>query len=128
MALAGAIYARLFGRAANEARGGWLFGMTFGFALWAAGAVMVRPLASGGEMPAGVAAAGLFLSLVVWGAALGTVHPFIDRPLHERLESARSAKKWDPARPVRCGELAIDAHYQPTGASSRSDRIIKPSC
>ena len=33
MAVAGAIYARLFGRAANDARGGWLFGMVFGFAL-----------------------------------------------------------------------------------------------
>src|SRR4051812_16394362 len=38
MALAGAIYGRLFGRAANDMRGGWLFGMAFGFALWAAGA------------------------------------------------------------------------------------------
>src|SRR3954471_664516 len=35
MALAGAVYARLLGRAANDVRGGWLFGMAFGFALWA---------------------------------------------------------------------------------------------
>ena len=49
MAAAGAVYARLFGRAANAVRGGWLFGMTFGFALWAAGAVMVIPLVSGGQ-------------------------------------------------------------------------------
>lgn len=86
MAAAGAVYGRLFGRAANMVRGGWLFGMTFGFALWAAGAVMVLPLVSGGKTPAGVAAIGVFLSLVAWGAALGLGHPFVQRPLQERLE------------------------------------------
>jgi hypothetical protein len=94
MAAAGAVYGRLFGRAANDARGGWLFGMSFGFALWAAGAVMVIPLISGGLAPAGKAAVGVFLSLVAWGAALGTVHPFIHHPLHERLETA--AKRMGP--------------------------------
>lgn len=88
MAFAGAVYGRLFGRAANERRGGWLFGMAFGFALWAAGAVMILPIVSGGNAPAGKAAIGLFLSLVTWGAALGLVHPFVHRPLHERLETA----------------------------------------
>ena len=43
MACAGAGYSRLFGRAANYIRGGWLFGLAFGFALWAAGAVMILP-------------------------------------------------------------------------------------
>ena len=88
MAAAGAVYGRLFGRAANDRRGGWLFGMAFGFALWAAGAVLVIPLASGGLAPAGRAAVGMFLSLVAWGAALGIAFPFFHRPLHERLETA----------------------------------------
>lgn len=88
MAVAGAVYGRLFGRAANERRGGWLFGMAFGFALWAAGAVMVILLASGGLAPAGKAAVGVFLSLVAWGAALGLAYPFVHHPLHERLETA----------------------------------------
>src|SRR5688572_31210852 len=35
MAAAGAAYGRIFGRAANGERAGWLFGMAFGFALWA---------------------------------------------------------------------------------------------
>src|SRR5258708_33917520 len=48
MALAGAAYGRLFGRAANDKRAGWLLGMAFGFVLWAAGGGMVLPLASGG--------------------------------------------------------------------------------
>jgi hypothetical protein len=96
MAAAGAVYARLFGRAANDVRGGWLFGMAFGFALWAAGAVMVLPLASGGLAPAGHAAIGLFLSLAVWGAAVGAVHPFVHRPLHESLESGSKHKEVGP--------------------------------
>jgi hypothetical protein len=94
MALAGAVYGRLFARAANDLSGGWLFGMAFGFAIWAAGAVMVLPLMSGGKTPAGEAAVGVFLSLVLWGAALGLVHPFVHRPLHERLETA--AKRMGP--------------------------------
>jgi hypothetical protein len=93
MAIAGAAYARFFGRAANAVRGGWLFGMSFGFALWAAGAVLVLPLLSGGRAPAGVAAAGVALSLIVWGLATGILVPFVHRPLHESLE--RASKRAD---------------------------------
>ena len=86
MAVAGAVYARLFGRAANNRSGGWLFGAAFGFAVWATGAVLVLPLVSGGRAPAGEAALGVFVSLVLWGAALGILVPFIHRPLHASLE------------------------------------------
>jgi hypothetical protein len=88
MAVAGASYARFFGRAANAVRGGWLFGMSFGFGLWAAGAVLVLPLLSGGRAPAGGAAVGVALSLIVWGVATGILVPFVHRPLHESLETA----------------------------------------
>jgi hypothetical protein len=71
--------------------------MAFGFALWAGGAVMVLPLASGGKVPAGEAAIGVFLSLVAWGAALGAVHPRVHRPLHERLESAAKRAEVGPS-------------------------------
>jgi hypothetical protein len=87
MAAAGAAYSRLLGRAANDRRGGWLFGMAFGFVIWAAGAVLVLPLASEGMAPAGEAALGVFLSLVVWGGALGALLPFVHRPLHKTIES-----------------------------------------
>ena len=86
MAVAGAIYARLFGRAANSVHGGWLFGMIFGFALWAGGAVLVLPVISGGKAPAGMAAMGVALSMLVWGLAIGILLPFVHRPLHESLE------------------------------------------
>ena len=87
MAVAGAAYARLFGRTANDRRGGWLFGMAFGFVVWAGGAVLILPLVSGGRAPAGDAALGVFLSLVLWGGTLGALLPFIHRPLHKTIES-----------------------------------------
>ena len=96
MAIAGAIYARLFGRAANSPKGGWLFGMSFGFALWAAGAVLILPLLSGGRMPAGPAAAGVAASLLVWGAGTGLLVPFVHRPLHENLETASKRAELGP--------------------------------
>lgn len=88
MAIAGAAYARFFGRAANAVRGGWLFGMSFGFGLWAAGAVLLLPILNGGRAPADAAAAGVALSLIVWGLATGILVPFVHRPLHESLERA----------------------------------------
>lgn len=95
MALAGALYARLLGRAANDPRGGWLFGMAFGFALWAAGAVFILPIAGDGQLPAGTAATGVFLSLVLWGGGLGAVLPFIHRLLHRRFEDAEMVADLD---------------------------------
>lgn len=96
MAIAGAAYGRLFGRAANDRRGGWLFGMAFGFALWAAGAVLVLPVVSGGETPAGPAAVGVCLSLLVWGCGTGLLIPFIHPYLHERLESVEKNSDLGP--------------------------------
>lgn len=107
MAIAGAVYARVFGRAANEIRGGWLFGMSFGFGVWAAGAVLLLPLLSGGRTPAGPAATGVALSLLVWGLATGLLVPFVHKPLHESIETASKRKEIGPDaavgedRPIR---------------------------
>lgn len=96
MAIAGAVYGRLFGRAANNVHGGWLFGMAFGFVLWAAGADMILPLLSGGATPAGSAAMGVALSMLAWGCALGALVPFVHRPLHEKLETAAKSMSVGP--------------------------------
>jgi hypothetical protein len=93
MAAAGSAYARLFGRAANDSRGGWLFGMMFGFGLWAAGAVFVLALAGNGQLPAGNPAAGVFLSLVLWGGTLGAILPFIHRRMHRSIDEPGLADK-----------------------------------
>src|SRR5690348_7471569 len=96
MAIAGAGYSRLFGRAANNIHGGWLFGMAFGFALWAGGAVLVLPLFCGGKAPAGPAALGVAASLLVWGLATGILLPFVHHPLHESIEKASRHEKLGP--------------------------------
>lgn len=113
MAVAGAVYARLFGRAANNVHGGWLFGMAFGFALWAGGAVLVLPLLSGGRAPAGIAAIGVALSMLAWGLAIGVLQPFMHRPFHESLEKTShhsglgpnaAASRKQPVREQRRGK------------------------
>lgn len=115
MAIAGAVYARLFGRAANTIHGGWLFGMSFGFALWAGGAVLVLPLLSGGRTPAGPAALGIAASLLVWGLATGILVPFVHRPLHESLEKASRHAGLGPKaavgedRPIRQRQEGADS-------------------
>lgn len=96
MAVAGAIYGRVFGRAANDRRGGWLLGMAFGFALWSAGAVLVLPVWSGGRAPAGPAAVGVALSLLVWGGCLGLLIPSIHPYLHERLDTVSKKSEVGP--------------------------------
>ena len=88
MAASGALYGRLFGRGANDRRGGWLFGMAYGFLLWMGGAVMTLPLVGGGEAPAGGVAVGIFLSLVTWGTAMGALFPHVHRPLHTDVSAA----------------------------------------
>lgn len=101
MAAAGGLYARLFGRAGNDARDGWLLAMAFGFVLWSAGAVMLLPLISGGLAPAGMAALGVFLSFLGWGAALGLLLPFVHRPLHGSIASGTRQANVGPLAAVR---------------------------
>ena len=113
MAIAGAAYARIFGRAANSPKGGWLFGMSFGFALWAAGAVLVLPLVSGGRTPAGHAGAGVALSLLVWGFATGILMPFVHRPLHEDLETASKRSELGPDAATGAKQLIREQRQGP---------------
>jgi hypothetical protein len=103
MAAAGAVYGRLFGRAANDLNGGWLFAMAFGFALWAAGAIVVLPILSGGLTPAGAAATGVLLSLLAWGCSLGIIFPLLHPLLHERLEVGSSHEEVGPGAASKRG-------------------------
>ncbi|HEY7005231.1 MAG TPA: hypothetical protein VH392_01995 [Sphingomicrobium sp.] len=113
MAIAGAAYARFFGRAANSVRGGWLFGMSFGFGLWAAGAVLVLPLLTGGRALAGAAAVGVALSLILWGLAAGILVPFVHRPLHESLETASKRAAVGPGAAADRGGPIRDQRQSP---------------
>jgi hypothetical protein len=101
MALAGAFYARLLGRAANDVQGGWLFGMAFGFVLWAIGAVFVLPIVGNGQLPAGPPAIGVLLSLIFWGGFLGALLPFVQRCLQVSLDEPGIAESLGPSLAVR---------------------------
>ena len=51
---------------------------------------MILPLVSGGIAPAGVTAIGVYLSLVLWGAATGWLFPRVHRPLHKSTDAGGS--------------------------------------
>lgn len=81
LVLAGVAYAWTFRRAANDRRGGWMFGMSFGFVVWMITAAVLRALAL---VALGLPAIGLFGALVLHGAATGLAFPWIHRPLMRR--------------------------------------------
>jgi hypothetical protein len=87
MAGAGALYGRIFMRAANDQRGGWLFGISYGFLLWMLGPVtlmqwiLLRPLLVGG------ASQGLFASHLLYGVSLGLIFPGIHHLIQRRFGS-----------------------------------------
>lgn len=74
---AGLIYGALFRRAANDRRGGWLFGSAYGFLLWIVAPVVVLPLLRGNMIAAGDAAIGFLLGFLIWGCTLGFLFPHI---------------------------------------------------
>jgi hypothetical protein len=87
MLLGGVLYGWLFQRAASDPRGGWLFGMAFGFVLWMLGPVPLLQWLPDQPILRGYPAAGLLLAQLFWGLALGLVFPPIHRHLHISLEN-----------------------------------------
>lgn len=86
MLLGGVLYGSLFQRAANDPRGGWLFGMAFGFVLWMLGPIPLLQWLPDHPILRGYPAVGLLLAQLLWGLALGLVFPLIHRHLHTSLE------------------------------------------
>lgn len=91
-ALAGVFYALALGRGANDALGGWLFGLACGFFLW-----MLVPLpllhwlpawsGTGRPLLVGRPAVGLLLAALAWGGALGALFPPIHRALRAGIDA-----------------------------------------
>jgi hypothetical protein len=107
MALGGLLYGSLFRRAANDQRGGWLFGLAFGFLLWMLGPIPllqwlpVRPVLSG------YPAMGLLLGQLIWGLTLGVAFPLVHRRLLGGLEDE------PPQRSQSTGpQAAADPHLK----------------
>jgi hypothetical protein len=87
MLVGGVLYGWLFQRAANDPRGGWLFGMAFGFVLWMLGPVPLLQWLPDQPILRGYPAAGLLLAQLFWGLAVGLVFPLVHRRLHVSLKS-----------------------------------------
>ena len=86
MLLSGVFYGWLFQRAANDPRGGWLFGMAFGFVLWMLGPVPLLQWLPDQPILRGYPAAGLLLAQLLWGLALGIVFSPVHHRLHNSLD------------------------------------------
>lgn len=83
----GVLYGWLFQRAANDPRGGWLFGMAYGFVLWMLGPIPLLQWAPEQPILTGYPAVGLLLGELLWGLILGLAFPFVHRPLRARLDA-----------------------------------------
>jgi hypothetical protein len=94
--IGGLIYSAAFGRAANDRRGGWLFGIAYGFLLWMVGPVALLQLAFRHQFVSGTAAMGVLGANLVSGLLLGLLYRpmygFVRTPLH-RLSRRRQPKK-----------------------------------
>jgi hypothetical protein len=84
MTLAGALYGKIFMRAANDRRGGWLFGISFGFLLWMLGPVTILQWLLRRPAVIGVASIGLFAAQVLFGLLLGLLFPWIHSLIQRR--------------------------------------------
>jgi hypothetical protein len=94
MLLGGVLYGWLFQRAANDPRGGWLFGMAFGFVLWMLGPIPLLQWLPDQPVLRGYPAAGLLLAQLLWGLAVGLMFPLVHGRLHASLQSeARTASR-----------------------------------
>ena len=84
--VAGASYGLVFRRAANDRRGGWLFGLTFGFMMWIVAPVVVLPLVGRPIIAAGTPAVGFLAAFLAWGLCVGVLFPYVHEPLHANLD------------------------------------------
>jgi hypothetical protein len=84
-AAAGGLYGAVFGRAANDRQGGWLFGISYGFLLWMLGAITISHSFQQRYVARGDAALGLFTGQLAFGVVLGALFPWIHGVLHRKL-------------------------------------------
>jgi hypothetical protein len=80
------VFARVFGRALNDPRSSWLFGISYGFFLWSAGPIVLLEWIFGLVLR-GEAAAGAFVSFLIYGLVLGVIYPFVHAPFMRRAWS-----------------------------------------
>ena len=85
MIFAGVLYAAVFKRAANDRRGGWLFGASYGFLLWIITPITLWQAITARPLVVGRAAMGLFGAHVLFGVILGAIFPWVHRFVQTRM-------------------------------------------
>jgi hypothetical protein len=117
MLVGGSLYGWLFQRAANDVRGGWLFGMAYGFVLWMLGPVPLLQWLPDQPILRGYPAAGLLLAELLWGLAVGLVFPRVHRHLHVDLENRSRLASLCPG-PEAAAQTQVLRTLQPPGRQS----------
>jgi hypothetical protein len=90
MAGAGGLYGRVFMRAANDPRGGWLFGISYGFLIWMLGPVTLVQWALARQVVIGGDSRSLFTAHLLYGLVLGLAFPAINRVIQSRARASTS--------------------------------------
>ena len=93
LGLAGAAYGAVFLRAANDRRGGWLFGLGWGFLTWALGPITLCQWLLGRPVSAGILAAILLAAHLLWGLLLGALFPLVQGRIEMSVENAPSPRR-----------------------------------
>ncbi|MBM1173505.1 hypothetical protein [Microvirga arabica] len=117
MLFGGILYGWLFQRAANDPRGGWLFGMAFGFVLWMLGPIPLLQWMPDEPILRGYPAVGLLLAQLLWGLALGLVFPPIHRRLHVSLDR-QSGSDTEITGPEAAARTQMIRRLPPSGRPS----------
>ena len=92
MLIAGIVYSALFKRAANDVRGGWVFGASFGFLVWLVAPITLWQLIRSHPIAVGKAAMGVFGAHILFGFTLGVVFPWIHFLIQSRLENGNKRR------------------------------------
>ncbi len=87
MAITGALYGQIFGGGANDPRGAWLFGLSYGFLLWLVGPVAFLQWVMPVPPLTGRPAMGTVIAQLVYGFALGFVYPYVHRLIQRELKA-----------------------------------------
>ena len=80
-------------RAANDRRGGWLFGISYGFLLWVIGPATALTWVLRKPAATGTAAIGLFAAHLLFGTLLSAAFPWVHRLLVGRKQFPAAAPK-----------------------------------
>ena len=101
----GAVYGGVFQRAASDRRGGWLFGISYGFLFWMLGPVALLQTVVGRPLATGAAAMGILGANLASGLVLGLLF----RQAHEVVRKGLK-RPGDPAASQAMGQGLTREH------------------